>query len=92
MKDVGVRVGAILEADESTVKLLGYGTYEGDEVPPAGFLHDIGRPNPKIVLDNGDTVWGFQCWWGAEEKVKQAIGTRRVINVRIDPVTGEESI
>ena len=33
MKTAGMRVGAILEADESTVKLLGYGTYEGDEVP-----------------------------------------------------------
>lgn len=24
--------------------------------------------NPKIELDNGDIVWGYQCWWGPEEK------------------------
>jgi len=25
------------------------------------------RPtNPKIVLDDGQVVWGAECWWGAE--------------------------
>ncbi len=25
------------------------------------------RPtNPKIVLDNGEVVWGAECWWGPE--------------------------
>jgi hypothetical protein len=30
----GTRVGAILKADEKTVHLLGYGTYDGDLEPP----------------------------------------------------------
>jgi len=25
------------------------------------------RPtNPKIVLDDGEVVWGCECWWGPE--------------------------
>ena len=84
MKTVGTRVGAILEADETTVKLLGYGTYAGNEVPPYGFLHEAGIPNPKIILDNGSVVWGYQCWWGDEEKTKQVIGTRNIVPVTID--------
>lgn len=22
-----------------------------------------GRPNPKITLDNGTVLWGYECWW-----------------------------
>lgn len=25
--------------------------------------------NPKIELDGGGVVWGYQCWWGAEDKL-----------------------
>ncbi len=77
----GSRVGAIRNADKETVYLFGYGTYEGDEVPPVevgGFLTEIGIENPKIVLDNGKVVWGCQCWWGSEEKTKRVIGNRKV--------------
>lgn len=84
MKNIGDRVGAILSANENTVKLLGYGMYAGEEIPPDGFLHDAGIKNPKIQLDNGGVVWGYQCWWGDEQRVKQIIGDRAVINANID--------
>lgn len=29
--------------------------------------------NPKILLDDGRTVWGFECWWGPEDKTKKRI-------------------
>jgi hypothetical protein len=80
---IGTRVGAICDADEE-VNLFGYGIYVGEEIPPKGVtflgidLNSIGRKNPKIVLDNGDIVWGCQCWWGPEEEIKQAIGGRKV--------------
>ena len=80
----GDRVGAVLSADGTTVKLLGYGTYEGEEIPPRGFFHKAGVSNPKIQLDNGNIVWGYQCWWASEEKVKEMIGNRNVIPATID--------
>lgn len=82
----GMRVGAILSADEKTVKLLGYGVYLDDEVPPPSVdesLHLIGITNPKIALDNGNTVWGCQCWWASEEKAREMIGGREIVDVRI---------
>jgi hypothetical protein len=78
--EVGERVGAILSGNAQGMKLLGYGTYQGEEIPPKGIpggmgdmLHEAGVENPKILLDNGDVVWGCQCWWGSEEKVKTRI-------------------
>ena len=70
----GSRVGAILKADETTVHLLGYGVYDGMYFQP-----DIGCTNPRITLDNGTIVWGFQCWWGAEKEIRQDIAERYVV-------------
>lgn len=84
MIKIGARVGTICDADKDTVNFFGYGTYVGDEVPPKGVcffgidLNSIGHKNPKIVLDNGDVVWGCQCWWGPEEQIKKAIGDKKV--------------
>lgn len=78
MANVGDRVGAILSADSTTVNLLGYGVYEGRVMN-----EDIGFPNPCIKLDSGELVWGYQCWWGPEEKVKAMIGGRHVVNATV---------
>ena len=75
---IGDRIGAILSASNETVNLLGYGVYAGEEEPPNFFMK-----NPKLQLDNGKVVWGYQCWWGSEEKVKTIIGTRAVVEVTI---------
>lgn len=29
--------------------------------------------NPCIHLDSGDTVWGYQCWWGETEQVSKKL-------------------
>lgn len=35
------------------------------------------RPtNPKIVLDDGEVVWGCECWWGPEAGYAAFRGTR----------------
>jgi hypothetical protein len=85
----GDRVGAILSADDKTVKFLGYGVYDGRFKPdvmcmgiPPEELPE-GLKNPRITLDNGEIVWGCQCWWGDEEKVKSEIGDREIINVKM---------
>ena len=80
------RVGALVGAKDGIVEFLGYGVYEGDFVPPkeaGGF--NLGIPNPRIKLDNGDIVYGCECWWGGEKEFKEKyIDTAKEIkNVRI---------
>lgn len=85
LPEIGERVGAISHATEDTVYLLGFGVYEGDHVPPpeaGGF--NLGIANPRIKLDNGKTVYGCECWWGSEERIKSTFGTRKIVEVDID--------
>jgi hypothetical protein len=37
--------------------------------------------NPRIDLDNGGTVWGYECWWGPKEKFQSLLDTRTVVEV-----------
>lgn len=40
------------------------------------------RPtNPRMKLDDGTTVWGYQCWWGAESQIKQVIEKFPTVNM-----------
>lgn len=93
--DPSIRVGAILCADEEEVKLLGYGTYAGDFVPPSdaeGFALELNRcgvENPRIDLDDGKVVWGCECWWGPEMSIRDLIGDRQVVQVDIDEERGK---
>jgi len=48
--------------------------------------------NPCIRLDSGVVVWGMQCWWGDEERVKKMIGSRRVVIVDVDDKPLERGI
>lgn len=75
----GERVIAIRNADDNSVYIFGEGIYLGKEISPLGFS------NPKIKLDNGDIVWGYQCWWGPTERIKnEFIGSRNVVIVPIE--------
>ncbi len=92
----GTRVGAVMSADQKTVKFFGWGTYQGREVPGpevAGFMGDAMREhkltNPKITLDDGKVVWGCECWWGDEEKVNKMIEGRKLEHVDIDAARAE---
>jgi len=82
MKKIGDRVGAIMSAKDGVVRFLGFGVYKGDEVPPeeVGGLN-FGVPNPKLRLDSGVDVWGCECWWGSEEKVKEQIKAYDVVDI-----------
>lgn len=95
MFNKGDRVGAVLCANDKEFLLLGYGTYEGDHVPGeevGGFGGEVLRrekvPNPKIKLDNGDIVYGCECWWGAEASVKGRVeeAKKRGLEVKIIPI------
>lgn len=81
-REIGHRVGAVLSSNATHVRLIGYGTYQGDHVPPddvGGF--NMGLPNPKLVMDDGTVVWGCECWWGPEEKVRAKFAGLAVIPV-----------
>jgi hypothetical protein len=66
---VGTRVAAIRNTLDKTVFLYGYGVYDGNH--PVEIMEGLVIDNPRITLDNGQIVWGAECWWGAEEMVKQ---------------------
>jgi len=72
----GIRVGAIRDSDSKNVNLFGYGVYLGNE--ETEIMKGFAMANPKIQLDNGQIVWGYQCWWGPEEQIKKHIGERHV--------------
>lgn len=88
---VGEKVGVILGADpvKKIVKYLGYGTYQGDqERPPEGIGgFNIGLPGPKIVLDNGDVVWGCECWWGSAQGIKEQLEIYRASGFEVVKVS-----
>ena len=78
---IGERVGAIISASPDRVRMFGYGTYQGEEIPPSEIIGPFGPmkiPNPKILLDSGEVVWGCECWWGPEVKIQEAVGNRPV--------------
>ena len=94
MDDIGVgeRVGAILKVDNECLWLIGYGTYLGREIPPFGLLKDLGVKSPKIKLDSGEVIWGFECWWGREEDIKKLEGMLKVIKVDIGEIRKKNRI
>ena len=80
---IGDRVGAILKADKDSVHLLGYGVYDGPQKVPEELALRPGQINPRLTLDNGNVVWGFQCWWGGEAEVLKQIAGRTVIHANV---------
>jgi len=58
-----------MSAKNGVIKYYGHGVYAGDfKLPPTVGGFNFGQENPRIDLDNGETVWGCECWWGPEEK------------------------
>lgn len=89
--DKGERIGAILGAKGDTLEFLGFGVYEGELVvgdeavgPFAEMLREQKRPNPRMRLDDGQIVYGCECWWGPEEKIKEKLAEyKTIVNVSI---------
>lgn len=65
-------------------------------VPPGGTLwtaDKVKMPNPLIRLDSGAEVWGAECWWGPEAKVKDVVaqakaGGKKVVDLDARKVEG----
>lgn len=86
-RTVGERVFAVKSANAKAVELYGFGVYEGDfDAPEGSFGHGIpGYKNPRIRLDDGRTVWGYQVWWGSESYFPEFRGERVVTEDKIGP-------
>lgn len=87
--EVGTKVMAISHAADGKVYVFGRGTYIGDKDPadpsyptPTGAF--MGANNPCIKLDNGQHVWGCECWWGPEDVMMQKFGGREEVAIDID--------
>ena len=82
----GDRIGAIWGSNGQVIELFGYGVYDGEQVPQAamGLIGEILQeekiPNHKLLLDSGQVIYGCECWWGPEEKIKQIVNDRIGIN------------
>jgi hypothetical protein len=89
---VGTRVGATQSKDDDEWKFFGFGVYEGDfPLPGSEEIIPGGMPNPRIKLDNGEVVWGAECWWGSEENTKAEMARYKgkITNVSIESVRRE---
>jgi len=85
---VGTRVKLISHIDEDTVYCLGYGIYEGYKRPcdfpkdqrPGGLLGQIlvenKHDNPCIKMDDGNYIWGCECWWGEADDMERIISNQ----------------
>lgn len=79
------RVFAIQKADKENVWSYGIGNYTGDVLPTKEenpLLNMLNLKNPKIELDNGGVVWGFECWWGPIEKYERICENKNIIEIK----------
>lgn len=76
MVNVGDRVLAIRNAGDGKAYIYGYGTYDGEHKPP-GFPIE----NPRIKLDNGNFIYGYQCWWGSAKLMDKKLAGMEIIEV-----------
>jgi len=87
----GMRVGVFYSCTETTLALLGYGVYEGEEIPPEDILMpEVGPPAlvglalPKLRLDDGQVAWGCEIWWEREAYVKTLEEGRQIVKPKLE--------
>lgn len=90
MSKVGQRAFAVASADQNSVRMYGVGVYLEDEVPSEdakGFMVEALReaeyPNPCILLDSGEKVYGCECWHGPESRLEGFVNGREIVHESI---------
>lgn len=89
---IGMRVGVFHSLTDKTLALLGYGVYEGNEIPPEDILAPegplalLGLPIPKLRLDDGTVVWGCEIWWNTEASVKAFEEGRQIVKPKLESI------
>lgn len=68
-KFVGNVTVYIIQMEDGSLRSNGNAEIEPEpqDVPEGGIVRKAGN-NPKIILDNGDTVYGCQVWWEPVEE------------------------
>jgi hypothetical protein len=84
MKDItNLRVLALESSNGKTIRVYGEGTLLGSKTPDAEPFKSLNLKNPCILLDSGKYVWGYQCWWGELEKMKDTYKDYKVEKVEV---------
>lgn len=96
MHTAGERVFAVFRTKcDGSIDVFGSGTYLGDKFPEEiiGYMifsnevcKDRDIINPCIELDSGKMVYGCECWWGNEGRMKEVLDGRVLNFVDIDDV------
>ena len=81
---INQRVIAMQCTEGNKAYIYGRGVYVGDHVPESGIFHEVGMTNPKIELDNGGVVYGYQCWWADEKRVDEEFKGMEIIEVPVE--------
>lgn len=83
----GDRVGAFLSSGNQGVNFFGWGVYQGHEVPPKGITKwgkAVVGSVARILLDDGKTIWGCECWYGLENRIQKMLGKLQIIQLDIE--------
>jgi len=95
----GTRVIAISHSKDKELHIFGEGIYIGhknsqefeEKNQPVGILAELmleekGITNPCIQLDNGNIVWGCECWWGPVDSrmMKEQLENSQIIQIDIN--------
>lgn len=84
---IGDRVIAIRSTDNASKKVFAYGAgrYVGKQVPThIPVFAELNMPNHAIELDKGGVVFGCECWWGSEDKMREKFDGYEFIEVSIE--------
>lgn len=102
MLKVGDRIGFLISAsspageDGGTAKLVGYGFYEGEFIPPKEVSEQMNAlciANPRVKLDSGQVAYGYEGYWGSEEAIKTFVARHKnVVNIDIDQYRKENQL
>ena len=97
MNETNERVIALSHTKDKKCYIFGEGEYIGKEIPAkesAGLgklLHDAKIPNPTILLDSGEKIYGCECWWGDIDKFKKKYSDYEFIKISIKEQRNKES-
>lgn len=72
------RIGAFQQIKNGVMHFYGFGVYEGDH-----YNDEVGGANPRLKLDSGHVLWGYQCWWGSEDKITKQM--EKCVVIKVDP-------
>lgn len=95
---IGDRVGAVSgNMPTGVVEIFGFGVYEGKHpVDPlaVGYIANIhraaGTKSHRIRLDSGETIYGCECWFDHEDRVKAKLASFRTAEITVAEARAEQ--